>query len=58
MTDDRAEPEPVRIPIGHELDLHTFHPHDVRSCVEEFIRSAAQTGLDCVRLVQIGRAHV
>jgi dsDNA-specific endonuclease/ATPase MutS2 len=47
----QAVPAPVPLPIGPELDLHAFHPRDVASCVEEFIRAAAEAGILRVRLV-------
>lgn len=53
---DGADPEPVRIPIGDELDLHAFQPGDVPSCVDEFVRAARDAGILCVRLVH-GRGH-
>ena len=43
--------EPVRIPIEHELDLHTFPPKDVASVVHEYIDAAAAAGLTDVRIV-------
>ncbi len=43
--------EPVHIPIGPELDLHTFAPAEVASVVDEYVRAAAQAGMVTVRLV-------
>ena len=43
--------EPVRIPIGPELDLHAFAPREIRSVVEEYINEAHAAGLREVRLV-------
>lgn len=43
--------EPVRIPIGYELDLHAFQPPDIPSVVEEYVNEAAAAGLEEVRLV-------
>jgi DNA-nicking Smr family endonuclease len=43
--------EAVRIPIEHELDLHTFPPRDVASVVHEYIDAAAAAGLKEVRVV-------
>jgi dsDNA-specific endonuclease/ATPase MutS2 len=43
--------EPLRIPIERELDLHTFHPRDIASVVDEYIDAAAAAGLREVRLV-------
>jgi len=43
--------EPVEVPIGPELDLHSFAPADIRSVVEEYLAEAAARGLSEVRLV-------
>ena len=45
------EPEPIRIPIEPELDLHPFQPRDIPSVVEEYIIEAHAAGLREVRLV-------
>jgi DNA-nicking Smr family endonuclease len=39
------------VPIGPELDLHTFHPRDIPSVVEEYVNAAHVTGLREVRLI-------
>ena len=44
-------PDPVRIPIEGELDLHPFAPKDIPSVVSEYLDSAARAGLQEVRLV-------
>ena len=47
-----GDPGPiVRVPIGPELDLHSFAPADVRSVVDEYITAAAAAGLTEVRVV-------
>ena len=30
-------PDPIEVPIERELDLHTFHPRDVREVVDEYL---------------------
>ena len=40
-----------RIPIEASLDLHAFHPRDVKSVVEEYISAAHEAGLREVRLI-------
>ena len=40
-----------RVPIGHELDLHPFHPRDIPSVVDEYITAAHERGLSDVRLI-------
>jgi dsDNA-specific endonuclease/ATPase MutS2 len=42
---------PHRLLIGHSIDLHTFHPKDVVSVVEEYVHAAAGAGLREVRLI-------
>lgn len=44
-------PEPIRIPIEPEIDLHAFEPRDIPSVVDEYINAAADAGIDTVRLV-------
>jgi DNA-nicking Smr family endonuclease len=44
-------PDPVRIPIEAEIDLHAFAPADIPSVVEEYIEAAAAAGLREVRVV-------
>jgi DNA-nicking Smr family endonuclease len=44
-------PEPVRLPIGREIDLHAFAPRDIQSVVEEYVNAAVEAGLHEVRLV-------
>ena len=51
MRDDKTTPNPIRIPIESELDLHTFHPGDIPSVVEEYIHAAQAAGLREIRLV-------
>ena len=48
---DPANDDPIVIPVGHELDLHSFQPREVASVVEEFVREAAAAGLRQVRIV-------
>ena len=43
--------DPVEVPIGPELDLHSFAPRDIPSVVEEYLNEAAAHGLTDVRLV-------
>ena len=46
-----ADPDPVRVPIEEVLDLHPFHPRDIPSVVEEYLREGAARGLREVRLI-------
>ena len=40
-----------RVPIEGTLDLHTFHPRDIPSVVEEYVRAAHEAGLVEIRLI-------
>ena len=40
-----------RIELGNELDLHHFHPGDVKELVHDFIGNARQRGAGEVRIV-------
>jgi DNA-nicking Smr family endonuclease len=42
---------PHHVPIEDSIDLHTFHPRDIASVVEEFINAAHDAGLREVRLI-------
>jgi len=39
------------VPIGPELDLHSFQPADIPSVVDEYVKAAAEKGLELVRIV-------
>jgi DNA-nicking Smr family endonuclease len=43
--------EPFALPIGEELDLHSFAPRDVVSVVEEYLRECRARGVLLVRVV-------
>ena len=43
--------DPHEIPIEDSIDLHTFHPRDIPSVVDEYIRAAHEQGLKEVRLI-------
>lgn len=49
--EDELDPEAIEMPIGPELDLHTFAPADVASVVEEYVRAAREKGLRELRIV-------
>lgn len=40
-----------RLPIDDSIDLHTFHPRDITSVVEEYVNAAHEAGLREVRLI-------
>ncbi len=49
---DEFDPDrPVELPIGDVLDLHPFHPRDVKAVVEEYLSEARLLGLVALRIV-------
>ncbi len=51
MPDRSDEEDATVVPIGPELDLHSFQPRDIPSVVEEYVREAAAAGISPVRIV-------
>lgn len=45
------EDDPVAVPIGDVIDLHSFRPSETASVVEEYLREASARGLREVRIV-------
>ena len=45
------DPDPVRIPITGELDLHTFRPAEVAGLVDEYLAACRERGLTSARIV-------
>lgn len=45
------EPEPVQIPIDGTLDLHTFHPREVKQLVPDYLAECRAQGILQVRIV-------
>ncbi len=50
MEDDDAN-EPVVVPIGPEMDLHSFQPREMVEVAVEYVNAAHAAGLREVRLV-------
>ena len=48
MDDD---PEPVRIPITGEIDLHTFRPAEAADLVDDYLAACRERGLTSARIV-------
>jgi DNA-nicking Smr family endonuclease len=46
-----ADEDAIRIPIEDSIDLHAFHPRDIKSVVDEYINAAHAAGLREVRLI-------
>ncbi len=45
------EPDPFEIPIDGMLDLHLFHPRDVKDLVPEYLAACRGKGICEVRIV-------
>jgi dsDNA-specific endonuclease/ATPase MutS2 len=45
------EPEPVRIPITSEFDLHSVPSRDLKPIVEAYLLEARRAGLTALRLI-------
>lgn len=45
------DPEPVRIPITGDLDLHTFRPGEAAGLVEEYLAACREHGLASARII-------
>ena len=43
--------EPVELPIDGELDLHLFHPRDVKALVPDYLDECKQRGISDVRII-------
>jgi DNA-nicking Smr family endonuclease len=43
--------EPVEYPIDGTLDLHTFHPREVKDLVVEYIRVCRERGIYQIRII-------
>jgi DNA-nicking Smr family endonuclease len=43
--------EPVVLPIGTVLDLHTFAPGDVKAAVEAYLEEARDRGFRALRII-------
>ena len=55
MTDENEAPfpenDPVELPIYGTLDLHAFHPRDVKQLVPDYIDACIEKGIFEVRIV-------
>ena len=54
MNSDPSAPsgdEPIPLPITSELDLHTFHPRDLKELIPAYLDACRERGLLEVRVV-------
>lgn len=49
--DNISGSEPVEIPINGVLDLHTFHPGDVKGLLPEYLHECRKRGIVEVRII-------
>ncbi len=45
------EPDPIDMPIDGTLDLHTFHPRDLKTLVPDYLAACRDKGILQVRLI-------
>lgn len=49
--DDVDDGTPIELPIDGTLDLHTFHPRDVKALVPDYLAACRERGILDVRIV-------
>jgi DNA-nicking Smr family endonuclease len=49
--DDVDDDIPIELPIDGILDLHTFHPRDVKALVPDYLAECRQRGILAVRII-------
>jgi dsDNA-specific endonuclease/ATPase MutS2 len=45
------ERDPIELPIDGTLDLHTFHPRDVKTLVPDYLSACRERGIHQVRII-------
>lgn len=46
-----VDPEPIKLPIDGTLDLHTFHPREVKELVPDYLAACQKKGILQVRII-------
>jgi DNA-nicking Smr family endonuclease len=49
--DEVADDTPIELPIDGILDLHTFHPRDVKQLVPDYLAECRERGILEVRII-------
>jgi DNA-nicking Smr family endonuclease len=49
--DDHMDPDVVAMPIDGELDLHSFHPREVKELVADYIEECRRLNILALRIV-------
>lgn len=49
--DDPEELDPISLPIDGILDLHTFHPREIKSLIPEYLNDCRERGILQVRII-------
>jgi DNA-nicking Smr family endonuclease len=49
--DDLDDDIPIELPIDGTLDLHAFHPRDVKALVPDYLAECRQRGILTVRII-------
>ena len=55
-----TDPDIIQIPVDGILDLHAFHPRDVPSVVDEYMRACMEKGIFEIRIIHgkgLGSRH-
>lgn len=51
MSEEWNPDDPIELPIDGELDLHTFHPRDIKTLVPDYLEECRERGILTVRIV-------
>jgi DNA-nicking Smr family endonuclease len=51
VIEDDAPFEPIELPIDGVLDLHTFHPREVKDLVPDYLAECRGRGILAVRII-------
>lgn len=46
-----GEPEPLELPIDGVLDLHTFHPREVKDLLPDYLAACREKGILQIRVI-------